>query len=230
MVAHTGVCVGIMAWTVHCLASYIVSPPSNRSRSGQQSKSPGQIRIIAGQWRGRRLPVADAPGLRPTGDRVRETLFNWLQRDISGSHCLDLFAGSGALGLEALSRCAASVTFVEPNLQASDMLNSALFALGVDTSVAEDTGAQILQTSAALFLADNRRRFDIVFIDPPFSESMQIDTLQALLPNHLTDSALVYVEAPTQQKWADPPLMGYTTLKEKQFGEVSARLLSVSSI
>jgi 16S rRNA (guanine966-N2)-methyltransferase len=219
-----------MVWTVHCSASYIVSLPTNRSRSGQQSKSPGQIRIIAGQWRGRRLPVADAPGLRPTGDRVRETLFNWLQRDIASSHCLDLFAGTGVLGLEALSRHAASVTFVEPNPQANGMLKSALATLGVDTSAAEVAGTQVLQTSAERFLVVNRRAFDIVFIDPPFSESMQIETLQALLPNHLTESALLYVEAPTEQEWTDPQLLGYTTLKEKRFGEVYARLLSISSL
>lgn len=179
------------------------------------------------------MPVADAPGLRPTGDRVRETLFNWLQRDIAGSHCLDLFAGSGALGLEALSRFAASVTFVEPNVQANRMLQSAMVTLGAETvtgAAADDSGASIQQTSAERFLADNRRRFDIVFIDPPFSESMQVETLRALLPNHLTDSALVYVEAPTQQEWVDPQLLGYTTRKEKQFGEVYARLLSVSSL
>lgn len=180
------------------------------------------------------MPVADAPGLRPTGDRVRETLFSWLQRDIAGSHCLDLYAGTGALGLEALSRFAASVTFVEPNVQANRMLHSALSTLGVGSSVGaankEDSQVSIRQTSAERFLAENRQQFDIVFIDPPFSESMQIEALQALLPNHLTDSSLVYVEAPTRQEWVDPVSLGYITRKEKQFGEVSARLLGVSSL
>jgi len=176
--------------------------------------------------------VADVPGLRPTGDRVRETLFNWLQRDIAGSHCLDLFAGSGALGLEALSRFACSVTFVEPNVQACRMLSSALGTLGAGTSAggAGVAGAHIAQTSAERFLADNQQRFDIVFVDPPFSESLQSDALRALWPRHLTDSALVYVESPARQEWVDPDVYGYTTRKEKQFGEVFARLLGVSGL
>lgn len=178
------------------------------------------------------MPVVDAPGLRPTGDRVRETLFNWLQRDIAGSHCLDLFAGTGALGLEALSRHAASVTFIEPNPQACHMLLSALDTLSADTASRAEEAVRtcIEQTSAKQFLSHNRQRFDIVFIDPPFSESLQFETLQALLPDHLSDSALIYVEAPSSQERLDPELLGYTQVKEAQFGDVCARLLGVAHL
>lgn len=220
-----------MATAARRIASYIVSVPSNPSRSGRQSKSAGQVRIIAGQWRGRRLPVANAPGLRPTGDRVRETLFNWLQSDIAGSHCLDLFAGTGALGLEALSRYAASVTFVEPDQQANRMLADALKLFGINESGQSEQGCdtRVLQTSAELFLADNRTQFDIVFIDPPFDQQLQLATLKSLWPDHLANSAMIYVEAPTIQAWVDPAPLGYTTRKEKRFGEVCARLLDVCS-
>ncbi|MFK7855819.1 MAG: 16S rRNA (guanine(966)-N(2))-methyltransferase RsmD [Granulosicoccus sp.] len=209
-----------------------MSVPSNPSRSGRQSKSSGQVRIIAGQWRGRRLPVANAPGLRPTGDRVRETLFNWLQSDIAGSHCLDLFAGTGALGLEALSRYAASVTFVEPDLQANRMLVDALKLFGIDETARLEQGCdtRVVQTSAELFLAENQTQFDIVFIDPPFDQALQMATLASLWPDHLSKSAVIYVEAPTKQAWVDPAPPGYTSRKEKRFGEVCARLLDVCSV
>src|SRR5690625_7049582 len=128
----------------------------------------GKIRIISGRWRGRRLKVPGLPGLRPSGDRVRETLFNWLQWDIAGARCLDLFAGTGALGLEALSRGAAKVTFVERNRK----LVAALRELAASWPGGE--GMEVVQGDVAGWLASQAGRnhdasFDLVFIDPPFS-------------------------------------------------------------
>lgn len=206
-----------------------VSPPSNRSRNHQQGKpknvrnrnTAGQVRIIAGQWRGRKLAVADVAGLRPTGDRVRETLFNWLQADIAGSHCLDLFAGSGALGFEALSRFAASSTFIEPDSHAFSTLQASAEGL----ELADDGRVRLLQSTASQFLAGNRQLFDIVFVDPPFGETLQWSTIASLMPDHLAPNAMIYVESPSEQivpnRWPE----GLCVHKEKQFGDVHARLL-----
>ncbi|WP_205737916.1 16S rRNA (guanine(966)-N(2))-methyltransferase RsmD [Granulosicoccus antarcticus] len=207
-----------------------MSPTSNRSRNRQQGKpefkgnrnSAGQVRIIAGQWRGRKLAVANVAGLRPTGDRVRETLFNWLQADIAGSHCLDLFAGSGALGFEAVSRFAASSTFVEPDSQAFRILQSSVSELGL----VGDERVQLVQSTAQRFLLDNRKAFDIVFIDPPFGEFLQWDTVTALITDHLAPSALIYVESPSDQPAPEQWPEGLHLHKEKQFGDVHARLLA----
>lgn len=199
----------------------IVSPSSNRSRNQHQSKSFGQIRIIAGKWRGRKLPVPVVPGLRPTGDRVRETLFNWLQPYIADKQCLDLFAGSGAIGLEALSRYAASVTFVEPHGLAISHIASSLRTL-------ETTAGTCIQTTAEQFLADNNQPFDIVFVDPPFEHEVQMPILQELNTGHLSPSALVYMEAPRRQVFTQNWPAGFELYREKQFGDVSARLFTIS--
>lgn len=198
----------------------IVSPPSNRSRNPRQSKSTGQVRIVAGQWRGRKLPVPEVEGLRPTGDRVRETLFNWLQSDISGSRCLDLFAGTGALGFESLSRYAKSVDFVEPHRVASAQIKSSLAELG--------QVADVHQCTAEAFLASNNSTFDIIFIDPPFAMQCQEDILQLLYPRHASDGALVYMEAPSRQVFSENWPPGFNMRREKQFGDVTARLFEIS--
>jgi len=198
----------------------IVSPSPNRSSNQRQSKSFGQVRIIAGKWRGRKLPVPAVQGLRPTGDRIRETLFNWLQPYIAGSHCLDLFAGTGAIGIEALSRYASSVTFVEPNGVAFYHIESSLRLL-------EENAGTCRQTSAELFLADNIQPFDIVFLDPPFELEAQMPILQALTMGHLSTSALVYMEAPSRQAFTQHWPTGFELYREKQFGDVTARLFSV---
>lgn len=198
----------------------IVSPPSNRSRNPRQNKSTGQIRIVAGQWRGRKLPVPDVAGLRPTGDRVRETLFNWLQTDIAGSRCLDLFAGTGALGFEALSRYAASVDFVEPHGVANAQIKSSLAVLG--------HAADVHLCTAEAFIASNEGVFDIIFIDPPFAMECQEDILKLLYPGHVSDTALVYMEAPSRQSFPENWPAGFEIRREKQFGDVTARLFAIS--
>lgn len=216
-------------------------PPAQSRKALRSSKSAsastGQIRLIAGQWRGRRLPVVSAPGLRPTGDRVRETLFNWLQPQIAGARCLDLFAGSGALGLEALSRYADSVVFVEPNLAARNALQSAAESLGVAASlktagsgkpVSEELSFVIVDGTASDFLAHAKADFDIVFIDPPFELDIQSLILRQLVPDTLAETALIYVESAAHQTLESLPA-GCSLHREKRFGDVFARLLCYSA-
>jgi 16S rRNA (guanine966-N2)-methyltransferase len=148
------------------------------------------VRIIGGRWRGTRLLVADAPGLRPTSDRARETLFNWLQPVLPGARVLDLFAGSGALGLEALSRGASEALLVErdPRLVAS--------LAGTIQCLHAESQAQAIRADALDFLrAPLHGRFDVVFLDPPFADRAWMPVLAALAP-WLSDGAWLYLEAP----------------------------------
>lgn len=159
------------------------------------TKKMGQLRIIAGQWRGRKLPVADLPGLRPSADRIRETLFNWLAPDIVGARCLDLFAGTGALGLEALSRGAAHCQFVEHQGPAADLLRQALITLNAGSL------GEIHLEDAGKFLARGKQDpFDLVFLDPPFASNLLDAALTQLTDSPLlSPNALIYLEyAPTQ--------------------------------
>ena len=194
-----------------------MSPQSNPSRNTRQSKSSGEVRIIGGQWRGRKLTVANVQGLRPTGDRVRETLFNWLQPYVSGAQCLDLYAGSGALGFEALSRHAASLLLVEP-------ASSAVVQLHVSAKLLQNDVVTIEKKTAERFLSGNEKRFDIVFIDPPFDQSVQWKTLKSLIPAHLSPNAWVYIESPRTQDVPDSWPEGIDLHREKRFGDVCARL------
>lgn len=150
---------------------------------------PGRIRIIGGTWRSRRLDVIDAPGLRPTPDRVRETLFNWLQPLIEGARCLDLYAGSGSLGFEALSRGAAAVTMVEQNPALATNLKAGAAKLGA-------TGLTIVCADALTWAAKCEQTFDIVFLDPPYAQngSGQI-TGQLLNCPCLHKGTLLYIES-----------------------------------
>lgn len=157
----------------------------------------GRIRIIGGSLRNSRLEVPDAPGLRPTTDRVRETLFNWLQPVIAGSRCLDLFAGTGALGLEALSRGAAMATFVERDAKLVAALKANLARLKVQAAVVGDDAARWLNAGG--------KPFDVVFMDPPFADGLW-DGTAAALETHgwLAPSAWVYVESPKGAHLAVP--------------------------
>jgi len=149
----------------------------------------GKIRIIGGQWRGRKLVVPDRAGLRPTGDRARETLFNWLQAFTPGSRCLDLFAGTGALGLEALSRGAVSSLLVERDRRLAEALRRV---------AAEWPGGeriQVVQADVLRWLVDHRGQYDLVFIDPPFADDVQARVLEAIRQGgHLAAGARIYVE------------------------------------
>ncbi|MBE0482072.1 MAG: 16S rRNA (guanine(966)-N(2))-methyltransferase RsmD [Bacterioplanes sp.] len=144
-----------------------------------------QLRIIGGEWRSRRLRFPAVDGLRPTLDRVRETVFNWLQFDIHNATVLDAFAGSGAMGFEALSRGAAQAVFLEKNAKAALQLKENLTTLGA-------TNAEVWAGDALLWLSQNPRPFDVVFLDPPFGQNLLQPAVDAL--THLPSGALVYLE------------------------------------
>jgi len=178
------------------------------------NKSAGKLRIVGGQWRSRQLPVAGLDGLRPTTDRVRETLFNWLQGDIAGACCLDLFAGSGALGFEAASRGAASVMMLELQLQAVEILTENVQAL-------QAQNIQLQQQDALEWLKTAPVKcYDIVFIDPPFSSDYLLQACQ-LLENRswLSEKAAIYLEASSRSPLPELPA-GWTIVKEKKAGLV----------
>ncbi len=166
----------------------------------RRTRPAGSIRLIGGQWRSRKLPVPDLPGLRPTPDRVRETLFNWLAPVIQGSRCLDLFAGTGALGLEAASRGAAEVWLVEQDLRAVAQLRENLERLQAgQVRVVAGAVAPLLAQAPA-------RPFDIAFVDPPYAAGLLPAVLADLAAGAwLRPGALVYIEWPQE---AAPPLPG----------------------
>ena len=159
--------------------------------------APGKVRLIAGRWRGTRLDVPASPGLRPTSDRVRETLFNWLAPFLPGARVLDLFAGSGALGLEALSRGAAEAVLVERDAALAAALRATLARLP------DSSGGRVVQGDAVQVLQGSDACFDIAFVDPPFAAGLWARTWPVLAPR-LAEGALVYVEAPADMDPAVP--------------------------
>lgn len=174
-------------------------------------RPPGSVRIIAGHLRGSKLPVPDRPGLRPTSDRVRETVFNWLQAKVPGASVLDLFAGTGALGLEAASRGAGSLVMVErdPGLAEALCGHVARFKLGA---------AQVVQADALAWLAGPpSARFDLVFMDPPFDGTLWEPAAQRLVP-WLAPGAWIYVETPARMQASWPA--GWRLHREGQTREV----------
>ncbi|MCB1777962.1 MAG: 16S rRNA (guanine(966)-N(2))-methyltransferase RsmD [Candidatus Competibacteraceae bacterium] len=176
------------------------------------------LRVIGGQWRSRRLEFPGLPGLRPTPDRVRETLFNWLAPVLPGARCLDLFAGSGALGIEALSRGAAEVVFVERQPRAVHALRDNLDRLSV-------SNARVDQFDALAWLRSPGTPFDIVWLDPPFSENL-LEPACALLEQGgwLATMAWIYLEIQADQP--RPPLPAHWTFhREKTAGRVAYRLV-----
>lgn len=174
----------------------------------------GQLRIIGGEWRSRKVSFIDAEGVRPTPDRVRETLFNWLAPYIEGATVLDLFAGSGALSLEALSRGAAEATIVDVNYEVISVLKKQLQLLSCDK-------ATLVKQSALNFLQGiPAKQFDVVFLDPPFRKDMLQQSCQLLADNHwLAEKAWVYTESelmPTQLAMPS----GWQLYREKKAGQV----------
>jgi 16S rRNA (guanine966-N2)-methyltransferase len=180
------------------------------------------VRIIGGAWRGRRVHFPDMPALRPTPDRVRETLFNWLQHSLAATRCLDLFAGSGALGLEALSRGAAEVVFVEQFPAAARTLQEQLVRLGGDGK------GRVMEMGAARFLRTPGKPFDIVFLDPPFGKNALAEYVPMLdSGNWLTPSSLVYLE--NERNAGLPQLPAHwEVLKSKSAGEVGYHLARIN--
>lgn len=175
--------------------------------------SGNQLRIIGGEWRGRKLRFPDVGGLRPTTDRVRETLFNWLAPVIHGARCLDLFAGSGALGLEALSRGAAEVQFVDSDRRAVQSLKENLELL-------QASGGRVSQADALTFLRGEGSPFDVVFLDPPFRRDLLQPCLTLLSDGGwLNDDARLYIEV--EQELGEPQLPpGWEMVRRKQAGQV----------
>jgi 16S rRNA (guanine966-N2)-methyltransferase len=185
-----------------------------RKTADKKQSQAGRLRIVAGNWRSRLLQIADVPGLRPTSERIRETLFNWLAARINGARCLDLCAGTGALGIEALSRGAAEVVFVERSAIAFKALKNNIASLGA-------ANAELLNLDARDYLNESSvRPFDIVFLDPPFKADLY-DELCRLLSaqSWLARDARIYIEMDRDQ----PELCvleGWHVLKNKTAGKV----------
>ena len=151
----------------------------------------GKVRIIGGQWRSRLLVFPELSDLRPTSDRVRETVFNWLGQDLSGLSCLDLFAGSGALGFEAASRGAALVVMVDADAKVYR-------ALRENKEKLQATQVELVMMNALNFMNSDTRKFDVIFLDPPYRLAL-LPELLPLLPSHLAEGGLVYAES--QSTW-----------------------------
>jgi len=181
----------------------------------------GSCRIIGGKWRGRKIKFDDAEGLRPTTDRIRETVFNWLQPYITQSCCLDCFAGSGVLGYEALSRGAKKVVFVENNKQTVNNLKQ-------NISLLETTAVSIVcqDTLSWLRSPQQNHKFDLVFLDPPFHSDL-LTKSSALLGSSgcLTEDAIIYVEHAVNADFKLPD--NWSCLKEKTAGQVAYKLFEV---
>ena len=200
----------------------IVVRKSKKNGPGS-SRKPGQVRIIGGEWRGRRLPVVDLPGLRPSGDRARETLFNWLQPHLRGARCVDLFAGTGVLGLEAYSRGAAEVTLVENMPLAAQTLRATLVKLKAPGA---KSGVHLVETDALKWLqACEPGSLDIVFIDPPFGIRLETQVMTLLAERELVSAGgLVYIETARNSPPMHPGL-GWEIVKEETLGEVRMLLM-----
>jgi len=198
-----------------------VARSEEMARSGKGAGKQSQLRIIGGQWRGRKLTFTPAEGLRPTSDRVRETLFNWLAPYIHGARCADLFAGSGVLGLEALSRGASHCDFVDTSGVALAQIGNHLATLGA-TAV-----GRCHPSSALQFLQATSEPYDLVFIDPPFSGQLVDATCTVLAAKKLLlPGALAYVETAA----SEPPPMappGWSLHRDKTTGGVAYRLFLV---
>jgi 16S rRNA (guanine966-N2)-methyltransferase len=182
----------------------------------KRPSSEGQVRIIGGRWRNTKLRVLDRPGLRPSSDRVRETLFNWLMPVLPGARVLDLFAGTGALGLEALSRGAAEAVLVEHDREAAAALRETLARLQGGEA------GQVVQADAMAWLhAQPEASFDLAFVDPPFDANLWGGVLPALLPR-LREDGWLYIEAPATDDAPPPP--GWRLHREGRTREVSFAL------
>jgi len=180
----------------------------------------GVLRIIGGQWRGRKLRFPALPGLRPSPDRVRETLFNWLAPTLPGANCLDLFAGSGALGLEALSRGAGACYFV-------DSANAACRQIQAHLELLRGEGGQVICADSLRWLQSrpaSMRPFDVVFLDPPFRQGLLATCCDALERHGwLSDEALIYMESGREEPLPALPA-SWRPHRDKQAGQVAYRL------
>lgn len=191
------------------------------------AKQLNSVRINAGTWRSRLIKFPDAEGLRPSPERVRQTLFNWLGQDLSGLHCLDLFAGTGVMGFEALSRGASAVTMVEKS-------SLACAALHANKTLLNAAAASIVHQDALQFLAQNSQSYQLIFLDPPYNKAWLAQVMPQLA-SCLHDDGRLYVEAEfalDEAKQADsqPFLAGWQVLKQSKAGNVFYHLLKLAKI
>lgn len=190
--------------------------PAATPAKGPGRRNAGRLRLIGGEYRRRQLPVLDHPGLRPTPDRVRETLFNWLSAATPGARVLDLFAGTGALGLEALSRGARQALFVECDAQVARQLADNLATLGADER------GRLVTADALAFLSGDPTPFSLVFLDPPFRQGLAGACCHALEAGWLAEDALVYVE--TESALAPEVPASWQLHREVRAGDSTGRL------
>lgn len=179
----------------------------------------GFIRVISGQFRGRKLPVKNVEGLRPTTDRIKETVFNWLMQDTRDATVLDCFAGSGGLGFEALSRFAKSTTFIELDASAAKQIEQNISTLKLEN-------AQVKHTNSLSYLEQKNTNspFNLVFVDPPFRKNLAQRSCDLLENNQwLSEDALIYVEVETELSSFSQP-DNWLLIKEKKAGQVFCRL------
>lgn len=192
-------------------------PRPQRAVGMSTGRARNELRIIGGAWRGRRIRFAPVAALRPSPDRVRETLFNWLREEVPGSRCLDLFAGSGALGIEALSRGAAHTLFVDCDSAVVRELRANLTLLGAQN-------AELLREDALRFLQGTPRKFDIVFLDPPFASGCLPEVCRLLDGRGwLAPGAYIYLEQSAREPLDGLP-EGWALLRSKRAGEVGYHL------
>ena len=193
---------------------------SGKKPAKKQGKN-NSLRIIAGEWRGRRLSFPAHTMVRPTGDRVRETVFNWLQPYVSGASVLDLFAGSGAMGLEALSRGAQSATFIERDARLVQAIKQNLATL--------KASATVLTAELPQWLTQAQGCWDLVFLDPPYPAGLWLPCLQALSKGCLNKGALIYTEQPANKAPLNLP-QDFVMLKERKAGQVRFMLLQYTPV
>jgi 16S rRNA (guanine966-N2)-methyltransferase len=196
---------------------------SSKSKQRRPGAAQNQLRIIGGQWRGRKLEFEPSAGLRPTSDRIRETLFNWLAPEIAAARCADLFAGSGALGLEALSRGAAHCDFVDQSAGAARQISKHLRQLDALAH------SSCQNCSASQYLNQTKTQLDLVFIDPPFGEGM-VQPIAAQLSRSglLAPAAFIYIETPAREAPAVLP-EDWRVHRQKSSGGVSYCLYTTAS-
>jgi 16S rRNA (guanine966-N2)-methyltransferase len=195
-----------------------VKPAARAARA----ELPREVRIIGGQWKRSKLPVADRPGLRPTPDRVRETLFNWLGADLSGWRCLDAFAGSGALGFEAASRGAAEVLLLERDRSLAESLKQSRERLNAQALQIERADALSWMAACAA------QRFELVFIDPPFDARL-FETALAAAVRLVVPGGFIYLEADREFGADQLEPLGLVVHRHLRAGSVHAHLLRVAS-
>lgn len=189
---------------------------AKRSVQSASAKHASKLRIIGGDWRSRQLPILDLDGLRPTTDRVRETVFNWLNFEIPGARCLDLFSGSGALGFESLSRGAKSCTFVELNRAVAQQIKHNLVSLNSDHG-------DVVNSDAIAYLHTPPSAYDVIFLDPPFRKGLLDKILPLLSDEWVKPNGYIYIERESEQALSALPAH-WQLEKEKRAGQLTYAL------